>query len=191
MANDVGDGLGDDAERRDLGGGRQLGQVMDLQVDDGRRTDGQASDGFLEGAGQAELVDRGWTQALDDPAYLRDRGTELVAQVVDEPGCRAVRFQYVGDHVQPEQVSGQGRSESVMEVPPQSTAFFLSGQDHTLQGVAQLDGEVVTVESPTEVHGKVLHEAPLRRAHRRLRPKPQDPDSFPVGHQGNLLPGPA
>src|SRR5207342_1591492 len=80
---------------------------------------------------EAELVERGGTQAVDQPADLVDGGRGVGPQ----------RAEQVAGGVGGVRDAGQGGTEAVVQVVPEAAPVVLDGRHHTLARVLEVGRE--------------------------------------------------
>ena len=143
MPDDVGQRLGRDAVGRDLdGGGQHRDLAGDVEADEQRAAVGpphQVLDALAQRADQAEVVERGRAQVLDEPPDVRDGRADLPAERAEQfTGALGVGGEQVGGGVGDERDAGERGAEAVVEVAAQPAAFLLPGGDDPLPRRLQL-----------------------------------------------------
>jgi len=184
----VGDRLDRDPVGRRLDGGGQGRERDGGQDDPGQRLDLPA-----QRLDQAQLVERGWAQAVDDPPDVRDGLGGRGPQGGEHPG-RAVRVvrDEVARGVRLEGDAGEGGAEAVVQVVAQPPALLLARRHDLGPGALELLGERGGVHGDRERGGQHLQRSAVPPAERPLTPPDTDDefaDPLPAVHQRHRFGG--
>ena len=120
---------------------RQVGRA----VDDHAKVAVQLGGLLAQRADESELVERGRSKVMHEPAYVDDRCLGLCTQLEQGlPGARRLVGELVAGAVELQRDPGERGPEPVVEVPAEATALFLASRHQPfprpLQGLCERDG---------------------------------------------------
>ena len=133
-------------------------------------------------AAQAELVQRGRAQAVDDPAHVGDRALDAAAARSSSASAASGslastrRAASIVEHG-----AGERRAEPVVQVAAQAAALLLARGDEPLARALDLDGERDGAGGGARAAGEVLEQPPVCGAQRlavRARAEHQRADAL-------------
>ena len=105
---------------------------------------------------QAELVQRRRSQVVDDSAYVVDGPGRFALELVDKAlGLNRVALDQARGDIEPEGDTGEGGSETIMQVPADPTPFLLASLDQLTSRSAECIGEPDGIDRGTGRAGQV------------------------------------
>lgn len=162
VAGDVGDGLGGDAVGGDLDRRRQRRELVGGVHLDPERGVGRGGEGgglLTQRPHQAQLVQGGGPQGIDQPADVDQQGLDAALQPGElGVGTGRVAAEHGAGGADLQRQAGQGRAQAVVQVAPQPTPLLLPGADQPLAGALQVGGQTDGVDRHPDLAGEVLQQ---------------------------------
>ncbi|UUZ58255.1 hypothetical protein LP418_18660 [Nocardioides sp. B-3] len=185
MADDVGDPLDRDPEQRHLDRGGQCGQVMGLDLDLDPGAVGQSAYVRGDRPDHTELVECWRAQGVDDGAQVGDGPAGRVLRPGEERERIAVALGELGAHrVEVEADTGQQRTEAVVQLAPQPTAFLLASLDDALAGGREVRGKCFGMHGGARLPGQLRQYGAVPLVQRCLAPSRRGHESADVRPPG-------
>ena len=140
MTRDVRQRLGRDPVRRNLDGGRKRRDRFIRH--DVHREAGEPLGLHPQRRDEPELVERGWSQRVDQAPDVGDRGRRLAHELGQQPvGRLEVAPQQQSRRSDLERDPRERRPEAVVQIAVQAPAFLLAGRDRLLARALQVLGQ--------------------------------------------------